>query len=149
MVTVSKEHKLDVRAADAVPYLRSLRANSLGAVTGFHIIEHLPFEVLMDLFAQTRRVLKPGGIAIFESPNCKNLVVGACNFYVDPTHRNPVFPETAEFMLASHGFERIRIEYLSPVVGRSLGDSQEFATLNQLLYGPQDFGVIAYKPEKK
>jgi O-antigen chain-terminating methyltransferase len=149
MVAISKEHKLDVRAGDAVAYLRSLRANSLGAVTGFHIIEHLPFEVLMDLFAQTRRVLKPGAIAIFESPNCKNLVVGACNFYVDPTHRNPIFPETAEFMLASHGFERIRIEYLSPVMERSLGDSQEFATLNQLLYGPQDFGVIAYKPEKK
>jgi SAM-dependent methyltransferase len=45
--------------------------------------------------------LKPGGIAIFESPNCKNLIVGACNFYADPTHRNPVFPETAQFMLES------------------------------------------------
>jgi SAM-dependent methyltransferase len=149
MLAQCRERKLQVLQSDAISRLRTLPKNSLGAVTGFHIIEHLPFDVLMDLFAQTCRVLKPGGIAIFESPNCKNLVVGACNFYVDPTHRNPVFPDTAEFMLASHGFERIRIEYLSPVTGMSLGESKEFATLNQLFYGPQDYGVIAYKPKRK
>jgi O-antigen chain-terminating methyltransferase len=133
---------------DALEYLTAARANTFGAVTGFHIIEHLPFEMLLDLFRQTRRVLKPGGVAIFESPNCKNLVVGACNFYIDPTHRNPVFPETAELMLASQGFEKIQIEYLSPVQGIKFAHSTpELATIKDLLYGPQDFGIIAYKPK--
>jgi SAM-dependent methyltransferase/chaperonin cofactor prefoldin len=150
MVSHCKERHLKVRRAEAVAYLRSLKANSQGAVTGFHIIEHLPFEVLMELFGQARRVLKPGGIAIFESPNCKNLVVGACNFYIDPTHRNPVFPETAEFMLASHGFEKIRIEYLSPVPnGDFVAETPELATIKDLLYGPQDFGIIGYKPKAR
>jgi O-antigen chain-terminating methyltransferase len=149
MLAQCRERKLQVVQADAVSHLRSLSANSLGAVTGFHIIEHLELEVLMDLFAETIRVLRPGGIAIFESPNCKNIVVGATNFNIDPTHRNPVFPETAEFMLMSHGFERTQIEYLAPVTGMSLGDSEEFAALNHLLYGPQDYGVIAYKPGGK
>ena len=149
MLAQCRERKLQVLQADAISHLRTLPKNSLGALTGFHIIEHLELEVLMDLLAETIRVLRPGGIAIFESPNCKNIVVGATNFYIDPTHRNPVFPETAEFMLASHGFERTRIEYLSPVSGMSLGSSKEFATLNELLYGPQDYGVIAYKPERK
>ncbi|MEA3189277.1 MAG: hypothetical protein QOD99_3107 [Chthoniobacter sp.] len=149
MLAQCRERKLQVVQADAISHLRTLPKNSLGAVTGFHIIEHLELEVLMDLLAETIRVLRPGGIAIFESPNCKNIVVGATNFYVDPTHRNPVFPETAEFMLASHGFERTRIEYLSPVSGMSLGNSKELAALNELLYGPQDYGVIAYKPDRK
>ena len=104
----------------------------------------------MDFFREARRVLKPGGIAIFESPNCKNLVVGAMTFNVDPTHRNPVFPETAEFMLQSHGFERIRIEYLSPVPKVKFdAGTKELATLKDMLYGPQDFGIIAYKPAKR
>jgi SAM-dependent methyltransferase len=150
MTAQCKAGGLKVRIGDAVEHLRSLRANSQGAVTGFHIIEHLAFETLMDLFSETRRVLKPGGVAVFESPNCKNLVVGACNFNIDPTHRNPVFPETAEFMLASHGFEKIRIEYLSPVPNPKFDDSTpELATIKDLLYGPQDFGIIAYKPKKR
>ena len=147
MIAQCKERDLDVIHRDAIDYMRSLHANSQGGVTGFHIIEHLPFETLMDFFRETRRILKPGGVAIFESPNCKNLVVGAANFNIDPTHRNPVFPETAEFMLQSHGFERIRIEYLSPVADVKFDTStRELATLKDMLYGPQDFGIIAYKP---
>lgn len=147
MVAQCEERNLPVTQGDAVAYLRSLPDNSQGAVTGFHIIEHLPLETLVDLFAEARRVLRPGGLVIFESPNCKNLVVGACNFNVDPTHRNPVFPETAEFMLDAQGFEKIQIEYLSPVETSHIPGSDEVApALRALLYGPQDFAVIGRKP---
>jgi O-antigen chain-terminating methyltransferase len=149
MVSQCTARGLDVVHGDALEYLRGLRPNSQGAVTGFHIIEHLPFETLIELFRQARRVLKPGGLVVFESPNCKNLLVGACNFYIDPTHRNPVYPESAEFMLGSQGFEKIRIEYLSPVPNDFAGSSPELATLRDLLYGPQDFGIIAYKPKTR
>ena len=148
MVSECEARGLKVQLHDALEYLRSLKANSQGAITGFHVIEHIPFEILMDLFSQAWRVLKPGGLAIFESPNCKNLMVGACHFYVDPTHCNPVFPETAEFMLASRGFEEIQIEYLNPVADvRFDASTRDLATLRDLLYGPQDFGIIAYKPK--
>ena len=150
MIAQCKELHLDVIHRDALDYMRSLRASSHGGVSGFHIIEHLPFETLMDFFREARRILKPGGVAIFESPNCKNLVVGAANFNIDPTHRNPVFPETAEFMLQSHGFERIQIEYLSPVADVQFDTStRELAIVKDMLYGPQDFGIIAYKPAKR
>ena len=150
MIAQCKEHGLDVIHRDAIDYMRSLRASSYGGVTGFHIIEHLPFETLMDFFREARRILKPGGIAIFESPNCKNLVVGAANFNIDPTHRNPVFPETAEFMLQSHGFERVRIEYLTPVADVKFDTgTKELAIVKDMLYGPQDFGIIAYKPASR
>src|SRR5262249_47800542 len=45
-----RERGLDVVEGDALAYLRGLPDNSLGAVTGFHIIEHLPFDVLINLF---------------------------------------------------------------------------------------------------
>lgn len=150
MIAQCKAHKLKVQMGDALTHLSSLRANSLGAVTGFHIIEHLKFGDLMELLSEARRVLKPGGAAIFESPNCKNLVVGACNFHIDPTHRHPVFPDTAEFMLASHGFEKIQIEYLAPVADVSFdATTKEMVAIKELLYGPQDFGIIAYKPKAR
>ena len=146
MIAQCQERKFDVTQADAIEHLRSIRANTLGCVSGFHIIEHLPFEVLLELFAQTRRVLKPGGLAIFESPNCKNLMVGACYFNVDPTHRNPVFPETAEFMMETQGFANVQLEYLSPARRPFTGGDPDAEMLNDLLFGPQDFAVIGRKP---
>ena len=147
MVAQCKERGLEVVQGDAIEFLRNLPDRSQGAVTGFHIIEHLPLEVLIQLLMHSRRVLKPGGIAIFESPNCKNLMVGACNFNIDPTHRNPVFPETAQFMLETHGFERVTLKYLSPVDTTTLGNiDEESPRIRELLYGPQDFAVIGYAP---
>lgn len=146
MVAENKERGLAVERADALQYLRSLPENSQGGVTGFHIIEHLPFEVLMDFLGETNRVLKPGGVAIFESPNCKNIVVGASNFHSDPTHRAPVFPDTAAFLLERQGFERIQIEYISPVEASAIHASDsEVSKLHNWFYGPRDFAVIGHK----
>jgi 2-polyprenyl-3-methyl-5-hydroxy-6-metoxy-1,4-benzoquinol methylase len=147
MVDQCKQRALDVVQSDALEFLRGLSDDSQGAITGFHIIEHLPLDTLVSFIAETFRVLQPGGIAIFESPNCKNLTVGACSFYIDPTHRNPVFPETAQFMLQSYGFERVTLEYLSPVETTDINYSDEHsAHLRALLFGPRDFSVIGYKP---
>lgn len=142
-----RERELEVTPSDALQYLRALESGSLGAVTGFHIIEHLPFEVLMMMLAETHRVLRPDGLAIFESPNCKNLTVGASNFNIDPTHRNPVFPETAKFMLEITGFERVDIEYLALPDRQPFSETADGALLNELLFGPQDFAVIGRKSE--
>ena len=150
MVAQCRERSLTAIQAEALGHLRSLPENSQGAVTGFHIIEHLSLETLIDLTSETFRVLQPGGVAIFESPNCKNLVVGACNFNIDPTHRNPVFPETASFILETQGFDNIQLEYLSPVqTSNAKAIPNEFVELRQLLYGPQDFAVIGRKPFQK
>jgi len=150
MISQCAERGLAATHADAVDYLRSQADESLGAVTGFHIIEHLPLATLINLCAEALRVLKPGGLVICESPNCKNLMVGACNFNVDPTHRNPIYPETAEFILNTQGFEKIQLEYLTPVDTSSVAGSDEMpAALHRLLYGPQDFAVIGRKPDRR
>jgi O-antigen chain-terminating methyltransferase len=44
-----RERGLEVVEGDVMTYLRSLPDASLGAVTGCHIIEHLPFEVLIKI----------------------------------------------------------------------------------------------------
>lgn len=140
------ERGLDVANADALDYLRALPDGQLGALTGFHIIEHLLLETLLELVSQAYRVLRPGGVVIFESPNCKNLVVGACTFYLDPTHRNPVVPETAEFILTSHGFVKSQINYLSPIKGSPFkSKSATSELLDAYFFGPQDFSVVAFK----
>ncbi len=142
------ERKLDVIEADIIHYLQKLKPNSVGAITCFHVIEHLPLNIMIQLFDETFRLLKPGGVAIYETPNPENLIVGACNFYLDPTHRNPLPPALTGFLLESRGLSRIEIKRLNPFPdnNRIIGKEQELLNrCNELFYGFQDYAVICYK----
>jgi O-antigen chain-terminating methyltransferase len=148
MVEQCVERGLAVENAEALSYLRSLPDRSVGAITSFHVLEHVPFAALLEILSETVRVLRPGGVAIFETPNPKNLVVGACQFYVDPTHRNPLHPDTLAFLAEARGLNRVRTLYLHPVdecYRLPNGDSPVTQRLNEYLYGPQDFAVVGYR----
>jgi O-antigen chain-terminating methyltransferase len=147
MVLQCNEQGLDARCADAVQWLREQPPGSIGAVTAFHLIEHLPFEVLLSLFDAALQALRPDGMILFETPNPENLMVGACNFYLDPTHRNPIPPTAAQFIAMQRGFPRADILRLHPYDVSShikeKGETQDL--LNYLLYGPQDYAIAAWK----
>ncbi|KAB8330678.1 methyltransferase domain-containing protein [Scytonema tolypothrichoides VB-61278] len=147
MLEQCRTRELDVIESDVLAYLQSLPDASLGAVTGFHIIEHLPFETLMKLFAETVRVLKPEGLVIFETPNPDNILVGSSGFYTDPTHRNPLPSPTIKFIAESFGLCKVKIMNLHPSENQKLDvDNSVLAErFNQYFYGSQDYSVIGYK----
>jgi SAM-dependent methyltransferase len=148
MISRCKELGLEVAEADAIAHLGNLKADSLGAVTGIHIIEHIPFKRLVALFDEVLRVLKPGGVAIFETPNPENLSVGAFSFYYDPTHLNPLPPEPMRFVMEARGFCRIEIMRLHPKPESSWlkeGAAQVQQIVNDLMFGAQDYSLVAYK----
>jgi O-antigen chain-terminating methyltransferase len=129
-----------------VAELGRLAPGSLGAVTAFHIIEHLSFGTLVALLDEALRVLAPGGVLLFETPNPANLQVGSRYFYFDPTHRNPLPSETMTMLAEARGFVRIRIEPLHPMTERfDAADAALGAQLDALLHGPMDYALIAYK----
>lgn len=100
---------LPARKADALTALKELPDNSLIAVSGFHIAEHIPFPVLQELVAEALRVLRPAGLLILETPNAESLVVGTNSFYLDPTHERPL-PNLLLSFLAEHaGFAKSKI----------------------------------------
>lgn len=149
MIELCEDGDLEVYLDDAVQYLAQLPDNSLAGLTAFHIIEHLPLGVLIRLIDEARRVVRPGGVVLFETPNPENLITGACNFYIDPTHRNPLPPALVAFLLQARGFERVEIDRRHPGDPSLLLQSNEQAIsgpLNQLLFGPQDYAAIGYVP---
>ncbi len=134
----------DVVTADAVTYLRDLPDNSLSAVTGLHIIEHLPQNALMALLGEAFRVIKPGGKVIFETPNPENILVGAHFFYVDPSHNNPLPPSTLSFILEYLGYEKVHIRRLHKYSDYfPVTDSDPFK--DRHMYNEMDYAVIGNK----
>lgn len=148
MVTECRTRGFDVAEDDVLRYLRTLPDASLGGLTGFHIIEHLPLSALIDLLDETVRVLKPGGLAIFETPNPANLLVGSYTFYFDPTHRNPLPSPTMAFLAEARGLCNIEILPLHPAAENAHFEengSKLVRRLNEYFWGPQDYAMIGHK----
>ncbi len=146
LVAQSRELGLEIVEDDLMSYLRGVPDGNLGGVTGFHIVEHLPLETLVKFLDETVRVLKRGGMIILETPNPQNVLVGSCNFYFDPTHRNPLPSEVMKFFVESRGFARVSILPLNPSSERPVaGDSELVNRFNRYFYGPMDYGIVGWK----
>jgi len=143
-----RDRGLDVIESDAVDYLRSLADGSIGAITGMHIIEHLPFGRLVMLIDESYRVLRTGGVLIFETPNPENMLVGSCNFWFDPTHQHPLPPATMNYFIEARGFSPVEIVRMHPYPENELlteGAPGVIDRINQAFYSAQDYAVIATK----
>jgi glycosyltransferase involved in cell wall biosynthesis/SAM-dependent methyltransferase len=145
MVEICKSKSLNVEKIDAINYLKSLPNNSLSLITGFHIIEHLDsFDTLLELLEESHRVLKSGGFTIFETPNPRNILVGASDFYIDPSHKTPIHPMTLKFFVQKMGFENVTSLIINE---NSLIDIDEieFASIDDYIYIGRDYCTIGYK----
>jgi O-antigen chain-terminating methyltransferase len=154
MVEHLRGRGLDVVQADGTAHLEGVEPGSLDVVTAFHVVEHLDLEPLLGLLAAARRALRPGGLLVAETPNPTNLVMGACNFHLDPTHRTPIPPAQLEFLVRASGFTGVRTWALHPKEDLDLsglrldGVAPEAtatlaAALQKGLFGPQDYAVLA------
>ena len=110
MVTRARRLGVDVEHDDGIAYLDRLEPASLGAVTAIHVVEHLPYEQLERLFAAARTALRPGGLLVAETINPHSLSAFK-TFWVDPTHRGPLFPEVAFTLALIHGFASAETVY--------------------------------------
>jgi O-antigen chain-terminating methyltransferase len=143
MVERSKKKSLKAVQGDALSYLQAADSQSYGAITGFHLVEHIPFNVLLRIFKGAYRALAKDGFVIFETPNPENLIVGSTTFYTDPSHLHPLPPVLLAFALETCGFKNIEIKRLHPDTDQKTdGLDPEVA---KLLFGPRDYAVIAYK----
>lgn len=168
VATAARRRGLDVVEGDVLEILGQLPDASRGAVTAIHLFEHLDSARLLGVLAQIRRVLRPGGLLIAECPNPHSLRVGAALYWIDPTHRRPLMPETLELALTASGFERASRELLHPfpaeqllarpegffepadpeiaAVAARLGELEQ--RLDDILNGPRDFVVRARTPNQ-
>jgi SAM-dependent methyltransferase len=150
MLEHCQQQGLDVVEMDALSYLRTLPDQSVAVITGFHIIEHIPFIQLIHLLREVIRVIRPGGLTIFETPNPHNVLVGTNNFYIDPTHLNPLPSGLVDLLHRHVGFASVEVLNLHPYDSSFLLKGEgELAAITERFnfhfYGAQDYAVIGQK----
>jgi hypothetical protein len=119
-----------VEVADAIEYLARQPHGSIGAVFASQLIEHLDFGQIAQLFELTRSKLRQDGIFICETVN-PHSVPALKAFWVDLTHKNPVFPEVALALARIHGFAAAHLVFPngSGIFEDDLRDQGEYALI--------------------
>ena len=140
---------LSVEQADGIATLEGMPDGSLSGVAAFHVVEHMPFSAVVRLLDEAHRCTTSGGILLIETPNPESLMVGGRTFFFDPTHHMPIPPDVLALVAKERGFTDVKVERLHPYPdGYRLSDDAGEAerVLNQLLYGPQDYCILARRP---
>jgi SAM-dependent methyltransferase len=156
-VTKGQQAGLSVIKGDATDYLGQEADQSYALVSAFHVVEHLGFEKLLTFMKEAHRVLDDGGAMLLETPNPANLVVGACNFYLDPTHERPIPSILLSFAAEFSGFERVVVvpvnrdflqndlELLPTELSGASVINKVVSALDQNFMQAPDYAIIAFK----
>jgi len=137
---------LNVRSGDLLEDLQDRPSRSLGALTAFHVVEHLPFEYLVEMLRESIRVLAPGGLVIFETPDPRNVLVATRTFYLDPTHLHPIPHELLLALLEIVGFVEARVLELHPPKPVFSAGDRMSEQLNGFFARSQDYAIVARAP---
>lgn len=143
MLASCRRRGLDVQTQDALEALRQCADASQALVTGFHLAEHLPFDVLRELVQEAHRVLAPGGLLILETPNPENISVATNSFFLDPSHERPLPPQLLEFIPVYFGFAVVKIVRLQE--DPALASRTDVTAVDLLEGVSPDYAVIAQK----
>lgn len=162
MAADARARGLHVEQTFAGDYLRGVADDSLGSIISTHVVEHLQLDHLIEFIELSVRKLVPGGVFVAETPNPSSLIVLGNSYIMDPTHVWPLHPSLLAFLAESAGFRDIRLNFYAPATGyhlapvrteglddptRELAESVNaaFDRLNDVLFGPQDYAIVATK----
>jgi 2-polyprenyl-3-methyl-5-hydroxy-6-metoxy-1,4-benzoquinol methylase len=155
-VASARTKGLDAELGDALEALAATEAASLGGLVLIQVVEHLTPQQLVELVALAAEKLRPGGALVAETVNPASLYVYGHALYLDPTHTTPVHPAYLRFLCEEAGFRSVEVQHRShPPAEEHLqlvdggdpalveGVNRTITRLNELLYGPQDYAVVA------
>jgi O-antigen chain-terminating methyltransferase len=160
LIRICRDKQLAVAEDEFFSHLGALPDASLGGVFSAQVVEHLEPDDIVALVRLVHQKLDRGGVIVLETVNPECLWTFAATFYIDLTHRRPVHAKALRFVVETAGFRDVEVRYLAPVdpslhiprLGESALPDEErerwnhsIATLNGLLFGPQEYAVIGRK----
>jgi len=98
---------LNVTEGDALQFIKN-QEKQFDLVLGMDIIEHFTKDELVDLLQQIRSTLKPGGMAIFRTPNM-DAFLSSVFANGDFTHENYMNASSAQQVCLACGFTQVNV----------------------------------------
>ncbi|MEM7132667.1 MAG: class I SAM-dependent methyltransferase [Chloroflexota bacterium] len=103
-VAEGQKKGLPVFESDVFEYLKECDDSSFDGIFCAHLVEHLPYPLVIQLVQEAYRVLEPGGIIVLATPNARALISHLEMFYMHYDHVNFYHPKLLCFFLEHEDF---------------------------------------------
>jgi len=104
-VARARAAEVPVVEADVLAWLSAQPDGSADGLFNAHLVEHLPYPAVLELFRQAHRVLAPGGVLLTVTPNVRGLYGHLEMFYQHFGHETFYHPRLLRFLAHRAGFE--------------------------------------------
>ncbi len=147
MVAYARGEGLEVEHTGAVEYLEGLADGSLGGIFAAQLLEHLPASTVVRLLELSTAKLRTGGLLVAETINPLS-PLALRNYFADLTHAQPLVPETLELLARQAGFASVETRFLNEPEEKLVEPADptiaaNVRRLNELLFGPLDYAIVA------
>ncbi len=103
-IAEARRHALDVVEADVVEHLRDLPPASVDAIFSAHLVEHMPYAVVLETIQLALRALTPGGRLLLVTPNPRALLTHLELYHMHFGHIALYHPKLLAFFMTHSGF---------------------------------------------
>jgi SAM-dependent methyltransferase len=115
MVDECRSRGLDVERGDALTFLDAQGDASLGGLIAIQVVEHFEPAYLVRVLQAAYQKLRPGAPLVLETINPACWMAFFETYIRDPTHAQPLHPDTLRYLVQATGFTSVNIEYRAPV----------------------------------
>jgi SAM-dependent methyltransferase len=122
----ARDRGVNVVHQDALKFLRDQEAESVDGIFAAHLVEHLPYEQVIELLRGASRALKPNGVIVLTTPNVRGLYSHLEMFYLHFGHVTFYHPRLLCFFLEYAGFAEpksgVNTTELQPLLGDEIAE---------------------------
>lgn len=132
----ARERGLNVVCQDVFQYLERVEEGSVDGVFCSHLVEHLPYEQVIELLRLAHRALREGGKIVLSTPNVRGLFSHLEMFYLHFGHVSFYHPRLLCFLLEHVGFADAKMGENPNTASPLWGTSQEGWLVPPVRYDP-------------
>ena len=103
-IVEAQQNGIRVVEADVVEHLRTLPAASLDAIFSAHMVEHMPYQAVIETIQLAHRALRPGGRLLLVTPNPRALITHLELYHLHFAHVALYHPDMLAFFMTYSGF---------------------------------------------
>jgi SAM-dependent methyltransferase len=115
MVEVCEGRGLRAEQGDALAFLARQPDASIGGLIAIQVVEHFPPGYLVRFLETAFHKLRPGAPIVLETLNPACWLAFFETYVRDPTHQQPLHPDTLRFLVQASGFSAVDVHFKRPV----------------------------------
>jgi len=142
----ANDRGIDVLCSDVFDYLDQVEEESLSGIFSAHLVEHLPYQKVLELIQLSYRALQPQGIILLTTPNVRALYTHLESFYMHFGHVTFYHPKLLSFFLDYSGFSDPRVGE-NPRMAHPLWRNVNWSTPDDLTARANPMPAVRYNSE--